>query len=216
MTAGPGLVIWGASGHALTVADIVRSEGRYRLAGFLDDLRPERAGTEFAGALVLGGREALPGLRKQGVSHLIVAIGDRRARGELAAEARRHGFELAVAVHPAATLAAGVDPGAGTVVMAGAVVNPGTRVGENVILNTRAAVDHDCALGDLVHVAPGAVLGGWVTVGAGAWIGIGAVVRDRVTIGPECLVGAGAVVVTDLPGGVVAYGVPARIVREVS
>ena len=216
MTAGPGLVIWGASGHALTVADIVRGEGRYRLMGFLDDLQPERAGTEFAGAPILGGREALPDLRKQGVSHLIVAVGDRKARAALAAEARGLGFELAVAVHPAATVAAGVVPGAGTVVMAGAVVNPGSRIGENVILNTRSGVDHDCVLGDFVHLAPGAVLGGWVTVGAGAWIGIGAVVRDRVTIGPESLVGAGAVVLTDLPGGVVAYGVPARIVREVS
>ncbi len=216
MTTLPSLVLWGASGHALTVADIVRQEGRYDLAGFVDDLHPERAGTEFAGATVLGGRDVLPDLRRRGVSHLIVAVGERKARTELAAEARRLGFELAVAVHPAATLGTGVEPGPGTVVMAGAVVNPGTRIGETVIVNTRASVDHDCALCDAVHVAPGAVLGGWVTVGAGAWVGIGAVVRDRVSIGPGCLVGAGAVVVSDLPADVVAYGVPARVVRRVS
>jgi sugar O-acyltransferase (sialic acid O-acetyltransferase NeuD family) len=216
MSGRPGLVIWGASGHALTVADIVRREDRFTVVGFLDDIKPERAGERFAGSEILGGRQELDGLRKRGLSHLIVAVGDRRARESLADEARRHGFELATAVHPAATLAEGVEPGAGTVVMAGAVVNPGTRVGENVIINTRAGVDHDCTLCNGVHVAPGAVLGGWVTLGAGAWIGIGAVVRDRVTVGPGTLVGAGAVVLSDLPADVVAYGVPARVIRKTS
>jgi len=216
MTAPPGLAIWGASGHARTVADIVRAEGRFTLAGFLDDIHPERAGSEFAGTTVLGGREALAGLRKSGVTHMLVAVGDALARTQLAEEVQAANFELAVAVHPRATLAPDIRPGAGTVIMAGAIVNPGTNIGENVIVNTGAGVDHDCTLEDAVHLSPGVVLGGGVTVGAGAWIGIGGVVRDKVNIGAGSMVGAGAVVLADLPAGVVAYGVPAQVIREVS
>jgi acetyltransferase-like isoleucine patch superfamily enzyme len=51
-------------------------------------------------------------------------------------------------------------------------------------------------------------------VGRGAWIGIGATIIDRVRIGEYSVVGAGAVVVSDIPAGVVAYGVPATVIRE--
>lgn len=208
------LVLWGASGHARVVADIVRLRGEHVIAGFLDDTGASAPGTPFCGATVLGGREQLPALRAQGVTHLLVAIGDGAVRLRLAAVAREHGFALAHAIHPAAVVAADVSVGAGTVIAAGAVVNPASRLGEHVIVNTLAGVDHDCVLGDGAHVAPGARLGGHVDVGALAWIGIGATVRDRVRVGDGTVVGAGAVVVSDLPGRVVAYGVPARIVRE--
>jgi UDP-N-acetylbacillosamine N-acetyltransferase len=98
---------------------------------------------------------------------------------------------------------------------AGSVVNPGATLGRNVIVNTCASVDHDCVLEDGVHISPGAHLGGGVTVGRGTWIGIGAVVRDHVMIGAGVTIGAGAVVVKDIPDGVMAYGVPARVVKEI-
>jgi PglD N-terminal domain len=41
----PKIVIWGAGGHALVVADIIRLRDDYELVGFLDDVNPERAGT---------------------------------------------------------------------------------------------------------------------------------------------------------------------------
>ena len=51
-----------------------------------------------------------------------------------------------------------------------------------------------------------------VLIGAGAWIGSAAVVMADV--GPDTVVGAGAVVTKPLPDGVVAAGVPARILRR--
>ena len=51
------LVIWGASGHALVVADIIRLGSDYKIVGFLDDVNPSRHNTNFCGALILGGQE---------------------------------------------------------------------------------------------------------------------------------------------------------------
>lgn len=208
------IVLWGAGGHALVVADIVRLESRYDIRGFLDDRDPERKGTPFLGATILGGREILRDLRERGVQHLIVAFGEGHARLAAAEAAKDAGLSLGTAVHPRAIVAVGVAVGPGTVIAAGAVVNPGTRLGESVIVNTSASVDHDCDIGDGAHVCPGARLAGGVKVGRGAWIGIGASVVDDVSIGAGACIGAGAAVVRDVPDGMLAYGVPARVVRR--
>jgi UDP-N-acetylbacillosamine N-acetyltransferase len=213
MTTKPNLVIWGASGHARVVADVVRLAGQYQIAGFLDDGRPERYGTAFCGAPILGGGELLPCLKETGIVYVILAVGDCTTRLRLAETARRHGFQLATAVHPGAIVAADVQPGPGSVVAAGAVINPGAEIGQNVIVNTAASVDHDCMLADGVHIGPGVRLAGEVRVGRASQVGIGAVVVNGVRIGAGSLVGAGAVVVDDVPDRVVAYGVPARVIR---
>jgi maltose O-acetyltransferase len=54
-----------------------------------------------------------------------------------------------------------------------------------------------------------------ITLADNVWLGGGAIVCPGVTIGQDTVVGAGAVVTRDLPAGVVAAGVPARILREI-
>lgn len=54
-----------------------------------------------------------------------------------------------------------------------------------------------------------------ITIADNVWLGGGVIVCPGVSIGENTVVGAGAVVVRDLPAGVVAAGVPARILREI-
>ena len=53
-----------------------------------------------------------------------------------------------------------------------------------------------------------------ITLGENVWLGAGAKVLDGVRIGRDVVVGAGAVVTADLADGVVAAGVPARVIRQ--
>jgi UDP-N-acetylbacillosamine N-acetyltransferase len=203
------VVIWGASGHAKVVADIIRLNNRFELKGFIDDVDKQQR--QFLGLPVFGGVEALSGLKKDGVTHIVVGFGNCEKRLKRSEVDRKEGFSLATIIHPSAVIAADVSIGDGTVIAAGVIVNPGSKVGANVIINTRASVDHDCEIADGAHICPGATLGGSVIVGAAAWVGIGSTVKDHINIGARALIGAGAVVVSDIPEGVVAYGVPARV-----
>ena len=55
-----------------------------------------------------------------------------------------------------------------------------------------------------------------IHIGKCCWIGAGAVILPGVTIGDNTVVGAGSVVTHDLPSGVVAFGNPCRVIREIS
>jgi sugar O-acyltransferase (sialic acid O-acetyltransferase NeuD family) len=115
------------------------------------------------------------------------------------------------ALHPSAVVARDIQIGMGTVIAAGVILNPGTQIGDNAILNTGCTVDHHNQIGDHTHIAPGVHLGGDVVIGAESLIGIGATVMPQCIVGEKCIVGAGSLVHRDLPAGVTAMGVPAKI-----
>ena len=204
---GPVLVL-GAGGHAKVVIDSLRAAGR-RVAGVLDaDATPRTV----AGAKVIGSDDALERLRGEGLEHAFVALGGNALRARLGARLRELGFTLVNAVHPSAVLSPSVALGAGVAVMAGACLNADTRIGDLAIVNTGATVDHDNDLGEACHVAPRCGLAGNVTVGDRAFLGVGCCAIPGVTIGCDAQVGAGGVIVRDIPAGVLAMGVPARVV----
>ena len=55
-----------------------------------------------------------------------------------------------------------------------------------------------------------------MTVGHRTWIGIGSSIIQNICIGEDTFVGAGSVVLNDLPDGVLAYGAPAKVIRELN
>ena len=83
-----------------------------------------------------------------------------------------------------------------------------------MIINTSATIDHECDIGDAAHICPGVNLAGRVFIGAATQVGIGASVIENVHIGEGCVIGAGAVVTGDIPDHVLAYGVPAKVIRK--
>ena len=195
------LVIIGASGHGKVVADIAQLNG-YTDIVFLDD---NKSVTECAGYPVIGDTNVVVD------GDIFVAIGNTNVRQELMNRFIDHCQPILI--HPSAIVAKDVKIGAGSVVMAGAVINPSTTIGRGCIINTSSSIDHDCVLGDFVHVAVGAHICGTVSVSDSVWIGAGAIVSNNISICDNCMIGASAVVVKNivLPGTYV--GMPAKKIK---
>ena len=192
--------IYGASGHGKVIYTILRDSG-VAVDAFID------ANEALHACLGLSVRHGEHFIVPE--DELIIAIGNNATRQKIAG---RLSARFLTAIHPTAIIDASVRMGEGTAVMQGTIVQVGAAVGRHAILNTGCAIDHDCELGDFVHISPRTTLCGQVSIGDLSWIGAGAVVKQCVRIGRGCIIGAGAVVLRDVPDGAMALGNPARIV----
>lgn len=207
------VAIWGATGPALIVEDILQLGGEYEIAGYLDNIHPERKGESFGQASVLGGEEVLDNLFENGVRNMIIAFANGPAKLRLAQRLCARGFKLITAIHPSASVARSAVIGAGTIIRAQVAVGPRTSIGESCLLGYGITISHDCIVGDGVHISSGANVAGGCRIGRTAWIAVGANIIDGKSIGENTTVGAGSIVVHDLPANVIAYGSPARTIR---
>ena len=202
-------VVYGSGGHGKVVADAGISAG-FVLAGFIDD-DASREGCLIYGSPVLPFARWTESPGEWAGLPVALGIGNNRAREHGFLRLRGAGATVLTIIHRGAILSPSSSIGAGAVIMAGAVVNPDARVGAGAILNTGCVVEHDCVLEDFVHLSPNSALGGGVRIDTRTHLGLCAAVLPLVCIGSDVRVGAGAVVVRDLPDGVTAVGVPARI-----
>lgn len=202
------VVVYGAGGHGIVVADAAISAG-FDVLGFLDDRRT--VGEVLSLGQVLG---ASGWWRQHPGVGVVLAVGDNSVRQRLLVELAADGMDPTSVVHPSAAVSRAASLGPGVVVLAQAVVNAGARVGSGAIINSGAIVEHNAKVGDFAHISPNATLAGAASVGELSQLGVGACVLPGIHVGARCLVGAGAVVTRDVPGGSVCKGVPARVTRQ--
>lgn len=197
------LAIIGASGHGKVVADIAKKNGYEEIVFFDDNEKIQ----ECSGYPVLGKSSEAGNMD----ADIIVAIGNANIRERI--QEMFVGKNIVTLIHPEAIVAEDVVCGAGTVVMAGSVINTGAKIGCGCIINTCSSVDHDCVIDDYVHVSVGAHVAGTCVIGKKTWIGVGAIVSNNINICGDCLIGAGAVVIKNIekPGKYV--GVPIKEIK---
>jgi sugar O-acyltransferase (sialic acid O-acetyltransferase NeuD family) len=208
-----GLLLLGAGGHARVVAETAMATGRFSRIAFLDDrcTGPAQLPDQLGWPVIGPFSSALNPQVCQEFSAALVAIGNASVRLQWLPRLASAGYELPIVIDPTAWVSPSSKLGVGSVVFAQAAIQAQAVIGSGAILNTGCSVDHDAQLGDGVHICPGARLAGEVQVGDRSWIGIGASVIQQIRIGADVTVGAGAAVVRDLPDGVTAVGVPARV-----
>lgn len=184
--------LYGASGHAKVILDILNAQG-IEISEIFDD---------FSNSQSLYNIPVSKPIKSEETG--IISIGDNRIRKKIVESSVFNEYDIAI--HPSAIISPSAEIGDGTVVMQGAIIQAGAKIGKHCIINTGATVDHDCIIGDYVHISPGVNLCGNVNVGEGTQIGVGSSVVPGIIIGEWSLVCAGSVVTKDIPSNCVAAG----------
>ena len=185
------MYLYGASGHAKVIIDILKASG-IQIDGLVDD-NPNIV--QLQGYPVFH--------EWMGLSPFIVSIGANNIRKMVA---EKLSSEFGTAIHPSAIISSSAVIDKGTVVMQGAIIQTDVKVGKHC--------NHECMIEEYVHISPHATLCGNVHIGEGSWIGAGTTVIPGVKVGKWCIVGAGSVVTKDIPDRVLAVGNRCKIIKS--
>lgn len=208
------IVLFGAGLHANVCIDIIEKNNEDKIVGIIDS--QVEIGTELYGYPVIGRQENFVSLKeKYNIQAGLITIGDNYARSFVRDYILSliHNFTFINAIHPSVSIGRNVKLGSGIVIMAGVVVNPDAVIESFCILNTGAQLEHNCVMGEFSHLSAGSITGGKVRIGKYSAITLGVTILDRLTIGENTVVGSGSLVMHDLPDNVLAYGVPAKVIR---
>ncbi len=205
------VVIFGASGYARIVADILAASDIHAPACFVVPRPPEAPA--MMGIPI---EEEEKVLSSPAFTHAVVAVGDNWVRQSIVEKirARRADCVFPMLAHKGAHISTFARLGEGCVILPGAVINANARLGAQVSVYSNAVIEHDDEIGDYATLAPTAALGGNVVIGQRSFLGLGATVNHRVTVGADCVIGAQACVTEDIADCSVALGIPARVARR--
>ena len=106
-----------------------------------------------------------------------------------------------------------VEVGSNNTIMRATLEGVDTVIGDYVKMDSLVHIAHNCVIEDRVIFTAGAILGGSVTIGSRAWLGLNCTIMNGVKIGKNSIIGVGAVVIRDVPANAVMAGNPARILR---
>ena len=168
----------------------------WNVIGFADD-DPARASGNFEGYPLRGSCEKAS--RDYPGASVFIAVGDNAIREKLYRQLRGHDFPALI--DPSAQVSPTTEFKHGTYIACEAVVSVGTEIGKFVIVNARAGVGHDCAVGDFVNICPGVSLSGHSTLGDHVFMGTNSCTAPGMTLGKGATVACGTPVLKNLADG---------------
>jgi UDP-N-acetylbacillosamine N-acetyltransferase len=207
------LIIYGAGGHAVSVANIALYNNPDRQLRFVDP---------FAEPGKIFGFDVVTELPDDIAddAEFFAAIGDNAIRERVAKEIkdeierRKLGrASLVSIIAKVAFIGEGAAIGEGAFVGQGAHIGPLAKIGRNAIINTHAILDHEVRLGDNCQICPNATLAGRVVAGNNLFVGINGAVIDNIKICDDVIIGASSTVIDHVTESGTYVGSPIRKVK---
>jgi len=197
-------LVLGAGGHAKVLIDALR-QNQHKIVGVVT---PDmNRGDNYLGLKVVGGDETILEYASQDII-LINGVGSlpgKQQRWVLSVTMREKGYQFGKVIHPNSIVSSDVMLADGAQLLAGTIIQPGCKVGQDSIINTGAQIDHDSIIGDHCHIAPGVTLSGDVRIGNSVHIGTGAQVTQGIRIDDGSVIAAGTTIYNDVPSGMLVY-----------
>ncbi len=206
------IILLGGGQHANVVLYNIKEQDKYEVACIL-----ERVGIEknIHGIDVIDDYSDLDKIKqKYKTNKFFIGFGNMRHRRTEYNHFVENGWEAVNIIHPDAVVSKAAQIGKGVLIEAGCLITPNPVIGDNVVVNTGSQINHDNVIENHVYIASGVVLSGGVRIRENTLIDDGVVITLGRSVGSNCIIGAGAVVTKDMPNDIIAYGNPAKVIRE--
>ncbi|AMQ57529.1 NeuD/PglB/VioB family sugar acetyltransferase [Algoriphagus sanaruensis] len=194
MSVSNSVFLFGYSGHAYVIIESLLDAG-YQVKGYFDFKAAEN---NPYGLDYFGYEKEVDVKSIVGNNLVFPSIGDNSIRKNLIGLFEKLHLNQFVAVDSSANVSRTALINPSTYIGKNVIVNGQTKIGKGVILNSGCIIEHECQVSNFVHVAPGAVLCGNVSVGEECFVGANSVVKQNLMISSENVIGAGSVVISHI------------------
>lgn len=206
------IAIFGAGGFGLEVLMLIeqinQSSEKWNPIGFFDD--EATVGTLVNDLPVIGGIDHLNNWKHP--LAVVVALGSASAKRSVLRKITLKNVIFPTLIHPSVIMGNPkfLQIGEGCIICAQTVITTNIKIGRFVTINLACTVGHETEIGDYSSFMPTVNISGDCKIGEANFWGTGAKVINGKTVGDDVTIGAGAVVITDIPSGVTAVGMPAK------
>jgi sugar O-acyltransferase (sialic acid O-acetyltransferase NeuD family) len=209
------IILIGGGNQAHYTIDIIEKENKYNIIGIIDSIH-EIGSIRFNYPILGRQDDLIEIIERYDIFGGIISIGDNWSRYNVYQQIINviPDFNFVNAIHPSVIIGNTTILGIGIIAMAGCIFNPKSVIGDFTFFATGAQVEHDNEISEFSSISAGSITGGYVKLGKFSAITLGVTVFDRVTIGNNTVIGAGSLVTNSIPSDVLAYGSPAKIIRN--
>lgn len=212
-------VLLGFSTHVSIVFDLLHDRGFRGRVSIVKNIPVEEASAPFETDGITVERHVLDEYQATDNDDFVLAVTDPKVKKLLVSElARVTGRELSAfpeLIHSSALVGRNAVVGHASVIEQGVILAPYASVGSAVNIKRGANIGHHTVVEDYATVNPGVTVSGNCRIGAGSAIGVGCTLFDQLEIGAGSVISGGSVVTKSIPPGVLAYGNPCKVVREI-
>lgn len=126
----------------------------------------------------------------------------------------KYSLRFSSLIHPSAILGSQVHIGEGVTLNVQTAIGANAYLDDYCSINRCSSIGHETKIGKYTLVGPGVTIAGSTQIGEKCTIGMKAAILEGLCVGDWAVIGAGSLVTKDVPPRVVAYGMPARVIRE--
>lgn len=170
------LLILGAGGYGLTVAEAAQLSGQWQEIIFADDRWPK---TQQVGEYKIVSNIA--NVQQLAYSNIqaIVAVGNNHLREKWQKLLGDLGIIMTSIIHPQAIVSSTAQIGQGVTVMGGCVISSKTVINDGVILNIGTLLDHDVIIEAFAHLSVGVKVAGGQIIPPRSFLEVGTSVGHK-------------------------------------
>ena len=188
------VIIVGNSLMSEVLHTLIKNDKRYKVECFAVDSRFITVNT-FLGLKVIDVSEISKKYDKSKVK-LLIAMGYKnmnRNREEVFKRLLALGFDIETYIHKDASVHTD-KIGVGSIILPGAVIDPGCEIGRNTIIWSNVTCSHHSIIGNNCWASAGTILSGESTIRKNTFLGVGSIILNKVIVAEYNIIGAGAVI----------------------